>query len=299
LGSRFAARQRYDVVHTRDLETVPFALRLGCRVLFESHRPLTRRSRWHRRLLLRAATNPRFLGLVTHSRFIAAKYAADGIPAAKLRAIHNGYDPAPFEALHPPGEARALLGLAEQPTVVYAGRLAPLKRIDLLLEAAARSPEIQWVLAGATDTAEARPFIERGSLLPNVRFPGFLRGERLAFALQAADVLVLSPDRDAVRHPEQVGLPIKLFQYLAAGRPIVAPDVPDTAELLVHEQNSVRIPGAASLLGAVRELLSDPARRDRLGAGALESARGCTWDARATALLAFLAERRAAREPVA
>ncbi|HEV8612413.1 MAG TPA: glycosyltransferase [Gemmatimonadales bacterium] len=293
LGSLFASPRHYGVVHTRDLETALLCHRLGRRVLFENYRPLTRRSRLHRAALVHAARHPRFLGVITHSRFIAEKYQADGIPPQKVRTAYNGFDPAPFAIERSPQDARRALRWPEQPTVVYAGRIGTIKRIDLLLDAAQQTPEVQWVLAGPADRAEAQSFVARGNSLPNVRFPGFQRGECLALTLQAADILVLPPSLEALNTPGQGGLPIKLFHYLPAGRPILAPDVPDTAELLVDDQNSVRVPphDGVAFLNALRGLLADPARRIRLGAGARRTAEGHTWDARALTLLSFLLDR--------
>jgi glycosyltransferase involved in cell wall biosynthesis len=293
LGSWYASPATYDVVHTRDLETMFLALRLRRRVLFETYRPLTRRSRWIGAVLRDAARRPGLLGIVTHSRLVAEQYAADGIPTAKLLPLYNAIDPVRFATERTPARARELLGWPEGFTVVYAGRIAPLKRIDLLLAAAEASPELQWAFAGRADTPEARPFVARAGRLPNVRFPGFLRGDALTLALQAADVLVLNIAPEHGPRPELTGLPIKVFQYLAAGRPIVAPELPPTAELLIAEQNSVRIPpgDGAALLASLRALRDDPERRRRLGAAARASIAGHTWDARAARLLEFLLER--------
>lgn len=296
LAATAARRGGYALVHTRDLETAWLLLRLGRVVLFETYRPLTRESRVYRRILLRAAARPDFLGVVTHSEYARSCYLEDGFPAEKIRTVHNGFDPAPFAVKRSPDQARREAGLPEGATVVYAGRIAPFKRIDLLLDAAEQSPQVRWVFAGEKNSEEARVLVRRGEELPNVRFVGYQTGDRLAQVLQAADILVIPPSADPLEQSGRTVLPIKVYQYLAAGRAILTGDLPDTAELLIHDRNAVRIrpDDPAALLLAIRELVADPERRARLGAAAERAAAGLTWDARAQALLTFMRERRPA-----
>jgi glycosyltransferase involved in cell wall biosynthesis len=107
--------------------------------------------------------------------------------------------------------------------------------------------------------------------------------------LFAADVLVFPPTAAALRAGRTV-LPMKTFQYLAAGRAILAPDLPDLREVLRHDANAVLVPpdvpGAAA--DALRGLLGDVPRRERLAAAALADAARYTWDARAAKIAAFL-----------
>ena len=281
-----------DLVYSRDERPLWPALRAGRPTLFESYRPPpadpSRRSR-----LQAIVAHERFLGLITHSEYARQRYLDAGFPAGKIRTIYNGFDPAPFREGRTPAEARRALGWPEQATVVYAGRIAPMKRIDLLLEGARRTPDLRWVLAGDIHAPEARALVAEAGAMPNVSLTGYLSGARLGLALQGADILVIPPSADPLNRYGKTVLPIKLFQYLAAGRAIVAGDLPDTAELLTHDQNSVRIrpDDAAALAAAVSSLVADPARRDRLGARARERSATLTWDARAGRILEFIRER--------
>lgn len=282
-----------DAVHTRDLEAAWLCLKAGRRVVFETYRLWTRRSAFHRNRLLRLAAQRGFLGIVLHSRYAADCYIADGVPAEKTRAIHNGFDPGPFALARTPPEARRALGFPEAPTVVFLGVIAAHKRIDLLLDAAGQTPEIRWILAGDSSLSEALPLVERARALPNVSFPGYVTGDRLASVLQAGDVLIIPPSADPLQRSGRTVMPLKVFQYLAAGRPILTGEVPDTAELLVQDRNCVRIPpdDLPALLENLRALFRDPARRERLGSAARRDAAALTWAARGEAFLAFLRER--------
>jgi glycosyltransferase involved in cell wall biosynthesis len=288
-----AAARNADILYSRDLEAAWVGLKAGRRVVFETFRPETRRSAFHRRVLKRMAASPRFLGIVSHSRYAAEPFVADGLPPEKVRVIYNGFDPRPFGVTRSAVEARRALGLPEEPTVVYLGAIAPYKSLDLLLDAARRTPEIRWVLGGNHQAPAAQPLVASGAALPNVSFPGFVSGERLALLLQAGDVLVIPPSADPLLRFGRTVLPIKLFQYLAAGRAIVTGDLPDTAELLAQDRNSVRVPPDDPQLFAetIRALLRDAPRRERLGDAARLDAKRFTWEARGKAFLSFLQER--------
>ena len=295
-AERAAARESFDLLHTRDVPNLLLGLSAGRRVSFESYRTPHGRTRVVQSLIRRAFDNPRFLGQVTHSRYAMERYLTAGYPAEKLRTIYNGFDPAAFAVDRTPEAARRALGLPERATVGYAGRIAPFKRVDLLLDAAEAVPELSWVFIGATDRKEASALVEQGNELPNVRFLGFRSGEELATAHQAADILVIPPSADPLERFGTTVLPLKLFQYLAAGRPLVVGDVADTAELLREGETCLRVPSddLPSFIRGIRALAGDPERRARMGAASRALAQGLTWDARAAAFLAFLGERLAA-----
>ncbi|MCB9541681.1 MAG: glycosyltransferase family 4 protein [Myxococcales bacterium] len=285
--------RRFDLLYSRLVLPMLPALARRRPVLFETYRPLIRQyplARWPLRL---AARRPGFLGIVTHSDYSRRSFEEEGLPPEKLRTIYNGYDDHAFARLVTPAEARAELGLPEKPTIVYAGRIAPFKQIDLLLDAYEHMPHgTQLILAGAIDTAEAQPLVERARELGAI-LPGYLTGEAFARALMAGEIVTIPPSARPLAEFGNTVLPIKTFQYLAAGRVLVVGDTPDTAELLIHDVNSLRVrpDDRAAYVDALTAALTDEALRARLGAAARARAADLTWDARAKRLLAFMEER--------
>ena len=194
-------------------------------------------------------------------------------PREKFRVIPLGLDLERLErldaALGP--RLRAELGLADRDVLLlFAGRLAPVKRVDMLLSALAlaRRSEPRLRLAVAGD-GELRPALQeqarRLGLGSAVRFLGYRRDLRPALA--AADVAVLSSRSE--------GTPVFLIEAGAAGLPSVATAVGGVPETIGPGTGFLVAPGdaeafAAALVGLAR----GPELRGRLGAAARERALG-------------------------
>lgn len=292
-ATHLALRGGYDLVYTRTIAPILPCLAAGMPVMFETYRPLTKQFRWSKLPFRQVSKRDAFVGIITHSKLARDAFIDDGVPAEKVETVYNGFDPSAFATARTPSDARAALGLPDRPTVMYTGRIAPVKQIDLLLDAAERTTEGQWVLAGANDTDEAAPYVARAQGMPNVHLTGYLTGEQLTLALQAGDVLVVPPSAAPLKTHGTTVLPIKLFTYLAAGRAIVAGKLPDAMELLTDGQNArlIEPDDATALASAVNALLVNGALRGELAAGAKATSAELTWEARAKRIRAFIARR--------
>jgi glycosyltransferase involved in cell wall biosynthesis len=246
-----------------------------------------------RPLVRRTALGRDCLGLVVHSHYAAEAWRRAGVPEDRLLVAHNGFDP-PSGRLGK-AAARDRLGLPpDRPIALYAGRVNTEKGLEVLLAMADLRPEVLFVIVGS----EGEGAIERAAARRvNVRVVPWAAPEALPAWLAAADVLAIPPSRAPLERFRNCVLPIKLYAYLAAGRPILAPDAPDTAELLAHGETAWLVPpdrpdAAAQALDV---LLGDRAISSRLSANAQRLSEGLTWDRRAEAISRFLHARLAQR----
>jgi glycosyltransferase involved in cell wall biosynthesis len=196
---------------------------------------------------------------------IVEELLAAGVPEERVHAIPNGVD----TRHHVPVDdaerrrARRALGLPPVPTVVYAGRLAPEKGVDILVDAwaDARRRGSLATLALVGDGPE-RAALERRArdhgILGAVRFAG--SAEDVAPWLRAADAFVL-PSRTE-------GLSLALLEAMATGLPVIATDVGGTPA--AAGGTAVLVPPAdpATLGAALSALLEEPGRAAALGAAA-------------------------------
>jgi glycosyltransferase involved in cell wall biosynthesis len=237
----------------------------------------------------RTARDPKCLGLVIHSHYAARSYRRAGVPDGKILVAHNGFDP-PSERLDK-ATARAQLALPrDRPIAVYAGRVDGTKALGTVLDLADRRPRVLFVLVGSEGDGE----IERAAARrANVRIVPWTEPAALPPWLFAADVLVIPPSLDPLERFGMCVLPIKVYAYLAAGRPILAPIAPDTAELLAHGETAwlVAADRPDDAATGLDRVLGDKGLTERLAAGALRLSEGLTWDRRATLISDFLQTR--------
>jgi glycosyltransferase involved in cell wall biosynthesis len=237
----------------------------------------------------RTAIAPHCLGYVIHSHYAAAAYLRAGVPRKRLLVAHNGYD-APGEPLGKK-EAREALDLpGDRPIAVYAGRINAEKGLDTVLDLAALRPNVLFVLVGS----EGKGPVERAAARrDNVMVVPWTEPNALACWLSAADVLLVPPSSAPLMRFGTCVLPLKLFTYLQAGRPILAPDAADTRELLTHEETALLVQPdrPAEAAAALDRLLGDAKLAETVAANARKLAEGLTWDDRARKLTTFLRER--------
>ncbi|MEA3014751.1 MAG: hypothetical protein QOD42_3296 [Sphingomonadales bacterium] len=279
-----------DLLYSR----IPAMLALGARAPLpfatDHYRPWPDDLPAIRPLMRRTARSPKCLGLVLHSAFAAEAYVRAGVAPEKILVAHNGAEP---RRMGPPGDkgaARAAVGLpADRFIAAYAGRINAQKGLDQLLALADLRPETLFLLIGS----EGEGGIEAAAAArPNVRILPWQAPADLPAWLHAADVLLIPPSRAPLEQFRNCVLPLKLFSYLAAGRPILAPVAPDTAELLSDGDNALLVPpGDPEAAAAALDRLRDRALAARLGASAYARSAELTWDARAEKIHLFLTER--------
>ncbi|MEA3004667.1 MAG: hypothetical protein QOH81_3455 [Sphingomonadales bacterium] len=288
---RDAEMKASDALYSR----IPVSLGIGgfSRIpfAFDHYRPWPDRIPWLRPVFRRTARQPHCLGFILHSEFAAASFRRIGVAPDRLLVAHNGFDPG---RMRPPlgrDAARAALDLPrDRPIAVYAGRLGTRKGIDQLLAAAALRPEILFLLVGSEGEGPVEA-AARGR--ENLRILPWQTPATLPLFLYAADILLIPPSRAPLERFGDCVLPMKTFAYLAAGRAILAPRSPDTAELLRDGDTACLVTpdDPMATAAALGRLAAEPSRRAALGNNAARLAEGLSWDARAEKIIAFLEER--------
>jgi glycosyltransferase involved in cell wall biosynthesis len=174
--------------------------------------------------------------------------------------------------------------------------LYPWKGAGLAIDVAARVPEARVVIVGGQtnwtqDDPEIAALGERARQLgvrERVELRGHVPYDRVPGVLAQASVALLPlPDEPVAR---LFTSPLKLFDYMAAGVPIVASDLPALREVLRHQENALlaRPDDPDAFAAAVRRILADPVLAERLGAQARADVHCYSWESRAHALLGVL-----------
>ncbi|MEM9542898.1 MAG: glycosyltransferase [Cyanobacteria bacterium P01_E01_bin.42] len=212
------------ILHTLDWNLVKTAVRAGIPVIYE--REHDNNTRYDREIVC----NPLFQVAVTVADSVRENMIGNGMPPEKIVKLHLSFNRS-FLTRYPE-EAQAwrkkLLSGDRQHLIVYSGGLHNFKGVDLLIEVARELPDLQFVFAGGTDAQlKAYNKLARDRQVDNVTFLGYIFHKSLPSLLQAADILA---------HPHRSGIaatftsPLKFFEYLASGTPIVATEIPPLME---------------------------------------------------------------------
>lgn len=295
LWSAFAVALRSEstdvLLCTRNLPIALGALARGHSVVYETYRPWPDQYSVLRPLLRYMFRSRRLLGAILHSELARQSFIGLGVPEDKLLLAHNGFDARRLEPALDVPTAREKLGLPlDRAIAVYTGRVDAKKGLDSVLEMASRSPEVLFLLVGAK-----RPdaFTARASRIDNVRLIPWQSYEDISDWLYAADVLLIPPSPDPLQRRGDTVLPMKLFSYLAVGRPILAQGTKDVCEILRDGDNARLVPPGdlEAAVAALRGLVEDPTLRERLSSNASRASKAYTWDARAERIHRFLSKR--------
>lgn len=213
-------------------------------------------------------------------------------PQGVVQIAPNGTELERYENLPQPEEARRQLGLPQMPTVVYSGSFYAGRGLDLLLHLARNFPSVTFLWIGGRPQDVAgwkKRLADMG--LENVLLTGFVENSRLPLFQAAGDVLLMPYERaiagSSGGNSAEICSPMKMFDYLACGRPILASDLPVFHEVL-NENNAVFCPpqDAALWSKALESLLADADKRQRLGEQARADSARYTWRERAGHALA-------------
>lgn len=200
----------------------------------------------------------------------------------KIFVAHDGVDVEAYEGLST-GGARERLGIdSEERIVMYTGHLYPSKGVETLVQAAAHFGAHCYIVGGYEEDISR---IKSEITVPdNVTFTGFVSPSEIPVYQTSADVLVATVAADP---DEDYFSPLKLFEYMAAGKPIVVSRKPEFEEVLTDGKTAMFVePGSVGRLAeAVDGLLSNPGRRTELGQQAREDAEQYDWGVRARRIL--------------
>jgi glycosyltransferase involved in cell wall biosynthesis/O-antigen/teichoic acid export membrane protein len=203
-----------------------------------------------------------------------------GVPAEQVHVAYLGVD-APDD---PPSVD------ADEPTLLYLGRLKAYKRIEHVLDALEAVPGARLDLAGEGDHREAlEAEIARRGLGERVTLHGHVSEERKWELLGRAWVNLTASSAE--------GWCLTVMEAGSCGTPSAAMRVGGLPESIVDEQTGVLADTPQELAEKVAGLMADPVRRRRLGDAARTRAHGFTWDATAAANLAVLDQAAAGERP--
>lgn len=265
-------------------------------VILEIHDlPTGKLGPWLLRQVIRHPGKKRLL-IITHALQQALEQRLHlKLPPSVVLIAPNGIEWSQYTSLPTAEEARRHLIFTAQPTVMTTGHLYAGRGAALFLDLAARFSRVHFIWVGGRPEDVTR-WQETARLrqLENVTFTGFIPQSSLPLYQAAADILLMpygwTIAGSSGGNSASICSPMKMFDYLAAGRALLTSDLPVLREVL-NDNNAIfcRPEDVADWSAALERLLADPELRRRLATQARQDAQQYTWQARAAnALRGFL-----------
>lgn len=270
-------RHRPPVVYTRDALLTLVASMISPATYYEIHTVP------HNGLFIHRIAWRRAKKIIAISNGVKNALIALGVTPEKVHVAPDSVDAEMFKPKDKQ-EARRVLGLPQEAQiVVYTGHLYPWKGAHLLLRAATLLPkEVQVYLVGGTREDVSRlknAYPETGAALT-----GYRPYAEIPLWLSAADLLVLPTSAKELIGARYTS-PLKLFEYMASGTPLLASDTPSHREILDDATAAFfAADDPDALAQGIERALADRTHADARAAQAKEKARAFSWEVRAATI---------------
>jgi glycosyltransferase involved in cell wall biosynthesis len=289
-----AAKENADLYYTRDSSIAFWLAQLGLPTAYEAHGIPKRGGRW---LLHRLARHPALQLTVVLTTYIKKELVAMGFPSEKILVQPDGADLSLFEDLPAKETCRERLRLPQnRPTIGYIGRFQTLemeKGIPELVQATARLSPIDGkeplllCVGGPMEVVPTYLEIARRFNIPEHRleFRDRVPNREVPLWMRSCDVVTIP--WQWTEFSAYYTSPMKLFEYMAAGVPIVASDLPSIREVLRHGENAWLVkPGEPDAIAkGIQIILENPPLANQLSRQACLDVRDYTWRQRANRIL--------------
>lgn len=285
----------YNMIYTRNPLPAFTAVRLGMPIVYETYRMYGGRNLLLGKWLAKLTHTDKLLGIITHSQPSKESLLKLGAQEKKIAVIHNGFNDALYSEPILKTHARRILNLPESENIAcFTGRLDRDKGVDTLVELAAKTPDVNFYFIGIVQN-EAEDWIEKLAAernLKNVFRLPWMSVDKLRYYFFAADVLLIPPTSAPLLKSRKTVLPIKLFQYLAAGRVILAPALPDIQSVL-NDANALLVEpdNLEAASRGLRRVFADRKWSDAIARQSKKDSEEFTWQQRAQKIIAFINER--------
>ena len=248
IGSYFSIRKivkKYnpDVCFVRVPLFLDIVLKMGVAAIYESHNYLLHSKypvldKYWKRKLIRYAKKDSLKKFITISQALADFWIEAGIRPEKILALHDGFDHFSFDKEIDQSSAITSLGLShDEKYVVYAGSLYPNRGIETILSLGEQFPQVTFIVLGGPEHQKNHfQNLALKNNIRNIRFVGWISHSKVKTYLFAADVLLMiwSKNVPTIAYCS----PLKVFEYMAAGRVIVGHGFPTVKEVLKNGETA-------------------------------------------------------------
>lgn len=220
---------------------------------------------------------------------------AYAIDSRKILSITNGVD---LKLVKPVGDGGK--GISRHLRLLYVGPIHPSRDIETVLEAFhilyQKNQDLELKMVGGIsgDFDKMMRFIKSRGMEDKVEFKGEIQHKEVIDLIEDSDIC-LCPLRNTI--DKRFTYPIKVFEYLAMGKVVIAANLPGVAEIIDHGENGLLVnpEDAKALADAVIEVQKNDLLREKLERNARPSVERFDWDSINSRVIAALVDLKASR----
>jgi glycosyltransferase involved in cell wall biosynthesis len=279
---------KYDIIHTWMPQIASIAGMLGKPFIIELHgMPTGKVGPKLYKSLIFSKYKKRFLSITNALKNMYEKEYEFKFDDEEIQIAPNGVVLEPYLNLPVPSVQKKHLGIKDEFTAVYTGHLYQGRGMDLLVKLASKLPEIQflWVGGRGKDVDYWKKYINEHHI-SNIVLTGFVRNEYIPSYQSIGDVLLM-PYENSISgssggNSVDFCSPMKMFEYMAAGKPIISSDLPILHEVL-SEENAIfcSYDDVDQWVDAINLVINNPELSINLGRQARLDVEKYTWIERA------------------
>ena len=294
-AAKYVAEHKFNIAYCRSYLVPYFTAQAGVPTFVETHTTVYDQPALKK--IYDIVDLPAFKGLITIHEAIKEEHVKRGVPSEKILVLEDGVDIERFAIEDDSILWKQKLGLDPgKRYVTYCGHLYPEKGIEMILAAAKKMDhrrDVVFLLVGGLK--KWCKFWERYCRehhISNTLFTGFVPNSQVPKYLKASDCLLLLYNLDVGYKVMDIHTtsPLKLFEYMAAKRAIVASGIPTLKKVLSQNRNSLLAPpgDVDSTCNLIEKALDNPTLRQTLGENAYHDVQQYTWKERCTSILATM-----------
>jgi len=276
----YLKKEEFDLIYCRDLLFIKHLGKLNNNLFCELH---SLPKSFNKNDLSKAK------GVITITQGLKNDLIKKGVSKDRIMVVPDGVDLNKFDINISKKEAREKVKLPlDKKIVLYVGHLYKWKGAHILAEAAKMmNNDIKVVFVGGTDK-DMLEFKKKYGSIENIEIKGHISYSSIPFWMKSADVLVL-PNSAKKDISEKWTSPMKMFEYMASKRPIVASDIPSIREIL-NKNNAVLVEpdNPKTLAEGINSILKKLNFSAKISMQAWKNISQYTWDKRAESILRFI-----------
>ncbi|MFX1375558.1 MAG: glycosyltransferase [Promethearchaeota archaeon] len=289
--SNYCKKNKFNFIYSRSYKVAFYCIQNKIPTVLETHTNLINNP--HLQRLFKVSGNKYFKGIVTIHKNLAEIYSKKGIPIEKILILEDAVDLKKFDNIRVSKQKlKQFLGLPlKENIIMYCGSLYPSKGIKKIIEVSKKFDQnnLFYILGGDKKWLNYWKKFANNNKLSNVIFAGFIPNQFIPYYLKSADILILLydlEDKNAIIDINTMS-PIKLFEYMAANKPIVSVNLPtiekivqNNKEALLSEWNNIN-----NIAENIQKLLEDRQLANKISLNAYFKVQNYTYTKRCQNIL--------------